>query len=239
VVSSSKEIHLQSIFASLARKWWIIVCLALIIGGGGSYYFHSGSSNIMASVTASVLVGDSEEPSVNMSTMTALMNEPAVLETVVEELPWETSIAELNGKIATVEVEGSQIIRVTATEENPEKAVVLANTIVEVYPEVSYEITGIDTATVLSEANVKDAAVIDTPGGSNRMAAISIVVGLAAGIGAALLLDSVDHRIRNEKEVEQLLEAPVLGSLSRMDRYSMKSSKKNKVTKAERGEKIG
>ncbi len=236
-MSESREIQLRPIFNSLAKKWWIILCFTLIIGGGGSYYFQSDSSSTVASATASVLVGDSEEPQVNMSTMTALMNEAAMLETVAEELPGEAGISELNGKITTEEVEGSQIIRVTAMDETPEEAVVLANTIVEVYPEIAYEITGIDTATVLSEANTSN-AVISASTGSNRIAVILMIIGLGAGVGAAFLLDSIDHRIRTEKEIEQLLETPVLGSMSRIDKLSMKSAPKNQKTKLERGKKI-
>ncbi|WP_175444134.1 YveK family protein [Alkalicoccus daliensis] len=236
-MSATKEIQLRSILTSLLRKSWVIVLFTMIIGGGGNYYFQSETADSLATVTASVLVGEGEGPKVNMKTMTALMNEPAVLEKVVEELPWETSISELNGKITTEEVEGSQIIRVTATEKTPEEAVVLANTIVEVFPEVSQEITGINTVTILSEADIKEAGIIageDT----NMMPLFSLVAGLAAGVGAAFLLDSIDQRIRTEREIENLLEVPVLGMISKIDKYSMRSSKKKNIPELKRGEKI-
>lgn len=49
-----------------------------------------------------------------------------------------------------------------------------------------------------------------------QVLAIALAIGLMAGLGAALLLDWMDHRIRSATEVENLLGLPILGAVPHM-----------------------
>lgn len=49
-----------------------------------------------------------------------------------------------------------------------------------------------------------------------QVLAVSLAIGLMAGLGAALLLDWMDHRIRSAAEVENLLGLPILGAVPHM-----------------------
>lgn len=49
-----------------------------------------------------------------------------------------------------------------------------------------------------------------------QVLAIALAVGLMAGVGAAMLLDWMDHRIRSVAEVEGLLGLPILGAVPHM-----------------------
>ena len=49
-----------------------------------------------------------------------------------------------------------------------------------------------------------------------QVLAIALAIGLMAGLGAALLLDWMDHRIRSAAEVEALLGLPILGAVPHM-----------------------
>lgn len=49
-----------------------------------------------------------------------------------------------------------------------------------------------------------------------QVLAIALAIGLMAGLGGALLLDMMDHRIRSAAEVEQLLGLPILGAVPHM-----------------------
>ncbi|HEY2586462.1 MAG TPA: polysaccharide biosynthesis tyrosine autokinase [Tepidisphaeraceae bacterium] len=49
-----------------------------------------------------------------------------------------------------------------------------------------------------------------------QVLAIALAIGLMAGMGGALLLDMMDHRIRSASEVEQLLGLPILGAVPHM-----------------------
>lgn len=62
-----------------------------------------------------------------------------------------------------------------------------------------------------------------------QVLAISLAIGLMAGLGGALLLDVMDHRIRSSTEVENLLGLPILGAVPHM---------LGKRTAVERGQEI-
>lgn len=49
-----------------------------------------------------------------------------------------------------------------------------------------------------------------------QVLAVSLAIGLMAGLGAAMLLDWMDHRIRSAAEVESLLGLPILGAVPHM-----------------------
>ena len=49
-----------------------------------------------------------------------------------------------------------------------------------------------------------------------QVLAIALAIGLMAGLGGALLLDWMDHRIRSATEVENLLGLPILGAVPHM-----------------------
>ncbi|MFC4735404.1 YveK family protein [Bacillus daqingensis] len=235
---SGQEIQLRKIFQSLFRKWWIIVMITALIGGGGAYLLGGNTGEPISTAKASVIVNEGEDVNFNMKTLTAMMNEPAVLEQVASKLPWETSVTILNQNIAAEEIEGSQIIRVTANGRSPEEATELVNTVVETFPEIAGEKANTPTVTVLSEAKVEEAGIYVTDN-SQTMKLISIAAGLAAGIGAALLIDGMDRRIRTEREVELILESPVMGATSKINRLAMRPKKvKKKAAVVKEGENV-
>lgn len=70
----------------------------------------------------------------------------------------------------------------------------------------------------ISTLEVAKAPNIDLPAKPVRLQvlAVSLAMGLMAGLGAALLLDWMDHRIRSAAEVENLLGLPILGAVPHM-----------------------
>lgn len=60
---------------------------------------------------------------------------------------------------------------------------------------------------------------------------IAFSIGMMFSIGFIFLLDSLDERIKSERRIEQLLDVPVLGGISKMNRKNAKEkfSKKNTV----------
>ena len=69
--------------------------------------------------------------------------------------------------------------------------------------------------------------------------AIALVVGLMAGVGLAFLLEYLDNTIKNEQDIERILELPVLGSIAQIDNRTTESkSSKGKHAKV-RGETVG
>jgi capsular polysaccharide biosynthesis protein len=59
--------------------------------------------------------------------------------------------------------------------------------------------------------------------------AIAIVVGLMASIGLAFLIEYFDSTIKNEQDIEKILELPILGVIAQIDDQKMEELKKRKA----------
>jgi capsular polysaccharide biosynthesis protein len=73
----------------------------------------------------------------------------------------------------------------------------------------------VDNVSVLAKAEIKENP---TPVKPNPLLniAIAVLVGLMAGIGLAFLLEYMDNTIKDEDDIERLLELPILGSIQKI-----------------------
>ena len=91
---------------------------------------------------------------------------------------------------------------------------------------------------LLSEASVNPVSI---SGNQNRPIFIAILFGLITGVGLAYLLDSIDGAVKSRKEIEDILDLPVLGEISYMNRRNSvtKKAKKGSNNMEVRGESVG
>lgn len=118
------------------RRWWIVVLLMLV--AGASAYWSSSRETPMYSATATMMVNpglsgaQTDFNALNVSTRLAetyqeIVTTRPILERVAEKLGEE----ELDSGVTTSVVDGTQLIRVTVTDTDPDHAALVANTIVE------------------------------------------------------------------------------------------------------------
>ncbi|RKL66416.1 hypothetical protein CR203_16120 [Salipaludibacillus neizhouensis] len=230
--SSEKEIQIKPILMALVTRWWIIILMTGVIGGLGTYYQHENVAAPIYSATASILV---QEESVNMHTLKTFITEPIVLDEVAKDPSIEASAEQLGSLILVSDVEGSEIIKIDATGSSPENAVLVANTVGTVFSEVVRERLGYTEISMLSEATVQDSLypINET---TNTLSFASFILGAVLAVGFALLLDSIDNRIKTERQIESMMEVPVLGSVSRIQRLTLRSNPARKKKTSLRGE---
>lgn len=219
---------------ALIRRWWLIVIMTLTIGGAGYHYFSDNQPVPIYSATSSIIVS---EDKVNMNTMNALVSEPIVLKVVAETLAIERSVSQLSGQVSSEAVEGSQIIKVSVQDLSAEHAVTIANTLTSVFPEVVHNTLGYSEIEVLSQADLNQGvSQVFTP--NNRINYYGFILGALLGVGLALLWNTFDTKLRSEREVESVSELPVLGTVSKVTRSTMKQSGRKTKRGALRGETI-
>ena len=81
--------------------------------------------------------------------------------------------------------------------------------------EFNFVVQGEDSSNI-SVLEVAKPGFIPVRPNSPQVLAIALAIGLMAGVGGAMLLDWMDHRIRSASEVENLLGLPILGSIPHM-----------------------
>ncbi|MED4635294.1 Wzz/FepE/Etk N-terminal domain-containing protein [Peribacillus frigoritolerans] len=223
-----ETISINDIFKTLKKRWKLIMLLTLIaalISGTISYFLltpvYQSSTQILVNQKQSENQLDSTQIKSNIdmiNTYSVIIKSPAILEKVIDELEIDQSVDQLSQKITINSQENSQVFSLTVQDSNPAKAVEIANTVSSIFQKEIKDIMNVDNVTVLAKAEIKENP---TPVKPNPLLniAIAIVVGLMAGIGLAFLLEYMDNTIKDEDDIERLLELPILGSIQKISQH--------------------
>ncbi|MFJ7467854.1 YveK family protein [Peribacillus frigoritolerans] len=220
-----ETISIKDIFKTLKKRWKLIMLLTLIaalISGTISYFLltpvYQSSTQILVNQKQSENQIDSTQIRSNIdmiNTYSVIIKSPAILEKVIDELKLDQSVDQLSEKITINSQENSQVFSLTVQDSNPSKAVEIANTVSETFQKEIKNIMNVDNVSVLAKAEIKENP---TPVKPNPLLniAIAVVVGLMAGIGLAFLLEYMDNTIKDEDDIDRLLELPILGSIQKI-----------------------
>ncbi|MGG0413145.1 YveK family protein [Peribacillus simplex] len=223
-----ETISIKDIFKTLKKRWKLIMLLTLIaalISGSISYFLltpvYQSSTQILVNQKQSENQLDSTQIQSNIdmiNTYSVIIKSPAILEKVIDELELDQSVDQLSQKITINSQENSQVFSLTVQDSNPAKAVELANTVSSIFQKEIKDIMKVDNVSILAKAEVKENP---TPVKPNPLfnIAIAVVVGLMAGIGLAFLLEYLDNTIKDEDDIERLLDLPLLGSIQKISQY--------------------
>ncbi|MFJ7991183.1 YveK family protein [Peribacillus frigoritolerans] len=223
-----ETISIKDIFKTLKKRWKLIFLLTLIaalISGTISYFLltpvYESSTQILVNQKQSENQLDSTQIRSNIdmiNTYSVIIKSPAILDKVIEELELDKNVDQLSQKITINSQENSQVFSLTVQDSNPTKAVEIANTVSETFQKEIKNIMNVDNVTVLAKAEIKENP---TPVKPNPLLniAIAIVVGVMAGIGLAFLLEYMDNTVKDEDDIERLLELPILGSIQKISQH--------------------
>ncbi|WP_330501364.1 Wzz/FepE/Etk N-terminal domain-containing protein [Peribacillus frigoritolerans] len=223
-----ETISIKDIFKTLKKRWKLIMLLTLIaalISGSISYFLltpvYQSSTQILVNQKQSENQLDSTQIRSNIdmiNTYSVIIKSPAILEKVIDELELDQSVDQLSQKITINSQENSQVFSLTVQDSNPAKAVEIANTVSSIFQKEIKDIMKVDNVSILAKAEVKENP---TPVKPNPLLniAIAVVVGLMAGIGLAFLLEYLDNTIKDEDDIDRLLDLPLLGSIQKISQH--------------------
>jgi capsular polysaccharide biosynthesis protein len=211
----AKDINLKELFYVIKKRLWVIVVIALITTSLGAY--HSYSNNTPLYQTSSrIIIGATLD---SRTTLQVIIKDSTVLDKVVKELGLKQSPEALAGQITVESIDNSQVVSIGVTDTDPNRAAQIANTTAKVFKDEVPNIMNFNGVRLLSEARVNPWPINQS---QNKMIMIYLVIGLVIGIGLVFLLDSLDDSLRLVSDVEELLELPVLGKVSKMHKKNLK-----------------
>ncbi len=174
---------------------------------------------------------DLAQPNVNdiranveiINTYNVIIASPAILGDVIEELDLPYSVSQLSKNINVANAQDSQVVTVTATDENPATAVNIANTTVNVFQDKVQDFMNVDNVKILTEAEL---SANPSPVAPNPLLniAIAIVLGVMLGVGLAFLLEYLDNSITTEDDIDKHLQLPLLGVISLISEEDVRGS---------------
>ncbi|MDT8860319.1 Wzz/FepE/Etk N-terminal domain-containing protein [Alkalihalobacillus sp. MEB130] len=221
-----ETISLKDIFQTLKHRLKLIIIIpifAVLVSALVSYFLltpiYQSSTQILVNQTQSDQAFSQSDIRTNIeliNTYNVIIKSPIILEKVIEEANLSESVSSLNSKVSVGAQNNSQVVNITVEHEQPSTAAHIANTIATVFQREIVSIMSVDNVSILSQAQVSDSPSPIKPNPILNMA-IAFVVGLMAAVGLAFLLEYLDTTMKTEKDIEDILELPILGVVASMD----------------------
>lgn len=214
------EMTLEDIFKALKKRWLLIVSVTLMFLIGGSVFVlffgpvpqYQSSTTVLvdyrASETEALTQNDINLSQKLVQTYTEIIKSLTILNPVIEEMDLSLTPNELLKKIAVSQVNETEIIKISVTDEDPILARDIANTLAETFSEEISHIMKVDSTSILDEAVLPT-----TPLAQNKVTKIAIagILGMMVSVGLVFLFEYLDRSIKTADETEHLLGVPVLG----------------------------
>lgn len=225
-----EELDLKELFFMFWNKKLEIILITLMfvaIGIGYSYFFvkpeyTSTTSLVLAQSSSSGQTGDGAISATDLtmnsklvSTYSELIKRKAILGQVCENLNIpESNIQELRGKIRVNSAKNTEIIEISVTNKDPNKAAAIANEIAKVFGEKIVEIYNISNVYLLDRAEANA-----VPSNINHMKDVVVFafIGLVIAAVYVLIANMLDNTIKTEQDVEATTELLVLSSIPNYD----------------------
>ncbi|NEG70366.1 polysaccharide biosynthesis tyrosine autokinase [Bifidobacterium choloepi] len=139
-----------------------------------------------------------------------------VLEPVIEELDLDMTAAQLAKHLTVENPSNTTFITITAEAEDPQWTYDVANAVAtSLQNTVEMDLYGDNRRSPVDIAVVQSADLPTSPSSpkSKMIMLFAVVLGLIAGVVAALLKDLFSRSVQDEQELQELTQAPILGRI--------------------------
>jgi len=221
-------VELRDYLRVLRKYWVLIVALSLLgVALAATYSLiktpeYSSSAKVFVSTQSSDNVQELAQGNTftqqRVKTYADLVTTPIVLLPVIGSLQLNITSPQLAAQVTASAPLDTTLIEITVMSPDPVLAAEIANTTAESLTNVVSKIeTPEDGAsspvklTLVQEADVPNVPV--SPNVPLNIA-LGLLVGLALGVGFAVLKETLDTRIRNERDVEGVTDIPLMGGIA-------------------------
>lgn len=192
-----------------------IVCALLTAG----YAWFMMPNEYTASVSMYVLTKSSDTSddalsSTDLSASQMLTNDVATLiksNRVLDDTATKINLGNLDEfDIAVTNQATTRVITISVTGTSAQSVAIVANQLAETTDEVAKEVMDVKAVNTIDKAYEPVA-----PSGPSRAlyTAVAFLAGIFLAIAIIVLMDVLDTRVRDPKEIEELLEVPVIGRM--------------------------
>lgn len=212
----------------LRKNWLVIVVLTLVgLGAAAAYSLtrtpvYDSSSSVAVSTqtggTASDIQQGANFAQTRINTYVGLVTTPIVLNPVIADLDLGVTAEALAKQVSASSALNTTIITISVSDPDPVASADLANAVAaslsKVVPEIEPEIA--EGGSPIRLTRISDAQPALAPASPNvpLNLALGALIGLALGIGLAVLRTVLDNKVRTPRDAEQITSAPSLGAIA-------------------------
>ena len=225
-----EELDLKELFSLFLSKMFQIILIVIIAAGAGLIYTIGFTTPKYTSGTKLVLTGSDSSASDKsitttdvtlnsklVSTYSEIVKSTSVVQQVISNLNLDISESALKKSISVKATEGTEVIQISVTNEDPQVAAKIANEIAIVFCNKITELYGINNIRILDTA-VESA----TPSNINHTKDIAMFtfLGIVIAVGYVLIANMLDTTIKSAEDIEKGFSLPVLVSIPLIDSFS-------------------
>lgn len=213
------EMTLEDIFLTLKKRWLLIVSLVVIFAGVAGWY-TSYTYFPMYTTTTTVLV-NRQDITLRLSSSSDFYIREDLLSTfqgIINSVKLRNEVAHrletknLGG--ISVSSDDSSIIRIKATHADPELGADVANMTAIVFQEMIKEMMYDMDSSILDEAVP---SYVPQSMNLSTKVMIGAILGGMVGVGICFLREYLDKTVKSPKEVELILEIPIMGVIPELN----------------------
>lgn len=242
-LSVSENLTLQDLITIFKERLLLILTIAFIavlVAAGVSYYIlkpsYETSTQILvnqergAIATYNNLTIETDLQLIN--TYSVIIKSRVILDKVIDQLNLNITAKELNKKITVDKSEDSQVFELKVKYENPQMAVEIANATAQVFQNEIQSLMDVNNVSILTPAEFEAGEKPVSPNPLLNMF-IAAVIGLFLGSGLAITLSYLDNTLKNDEDVGEFLDIPVIGVISHISEKEKPSAIAPAVLKRE------
>ncbi|NYI40391.1 polysaccharide biosynthesis tyrosine autokinase [Demequina lutea] len=211
----------------LHKNWLIIVVTTVVAVAAATAYsllappVYTANAKVFVSTssvdsTADLASGNSFTQQ-RVHTYADLVKTAAVLQPTIDKLKLPLSVEQLRPAVSATAPLNTTVIDITVTYGDAVYATQLATGVAQQLATVveKLETTNSVQGSPVRLKVVQEAEVPGAPSSPKKTldVALGLLLGLAAGVGIALLRSTLDTRIHNEKDLERITDVPLLGGI--------------------------
>lgn len=216
-------------YLRLLRKRWLTVVvvtalavLAAVVGTLSTTPRYTATAQVFVSTqatdNAAELLQGSSFTQQRVRSYANLVGTPRVLDQVVEELGLSQDARTLGSQVSATVPPETVLIDISVTDTDAAAAAAIANAVATSFGETVSELEAPaeGEASPVRVSTVDEAIAPASPSSPNllRNLALALVLGLAGGLGLALLRHTLDTGIRGEADLALVTDASVLGGIA-------------------------
>jgi len=226
------EIDLKRLFKAVWDRAWVVcistvLCAIIALAGtvylitpkyqSSAMFYVNNNSLSLGEASVSITSSDITASKSLVDTYIVILNSRACLNDVIDYAAVDLSYNELKSMITAAAVNSTEIFEVIVTSPDPAEAKELANAIAHILPKKISNVVQSTTANVVDYA-VKS-SVPSSPNYINNTF-LGLILGFLASVSIIIIRELFDITIRNEEDMQQCCDYPVLSSVPDMQAQS-------------------
>ena len=149
-----------------------------------------------------------------VSTYSEIIKSKSIAKEVINSLGLDMSVEEFTSKVSVTSKDDTELIEITVSNSDAKLSADIANSLAEVFREKVNQIYKIDNLSVI---DIAEPSSLPYNIGTVKNIVIFALIGLILSCGVIFLIVYFDDTVKDEKDIETLLNIPVIASIPKLE----------------------